>query len=389
MLDNLKSISHEDARASGQADNMRQLIISADSDPLEALSMMQPQAEFKPFQSEGGSTDSKEKKKQLATFLLGLHPQVGGPQLFSHAASSHAHSGNCLTQIQCSHRGETLARSRPANMQIDIASLFGGIVDSPLVKEEDALPGRDQLMPVSDKHFVFGTPMRGPWPEGFETIVFANGCFWGSEKGIWRLPGGGIYHTAVGYAGGFTPNPTYEEACSQRTGHTEAVQVVFDPSKISAVDILRWFWEAHDPTSGMGQGNDRGTQYRSALYYFNDDQRQLFEASKTAYEAALKQAGKGMGQKITTEIKAVSDLPNGVGFYYAEDYHQQYLAKPGARPYCSAKPQGISVPPFEEWAPKELHEKYKPKLTEDFWKMHAPQAGCSVVNSPNEPITWP
>lgn len=195
-------------------------------------------------------------------------------------------------------------------------------------------------------------PRKGPWPKGLKVCVFANGCFWGSEKGIWRLPGGGIFSTAVGYAGGYTPNPTYEEACSGRTGHTEAVQVVFDPEKISLVDILRWFWEAHDPTqgflnfggwfrlwllgvffpaeaafqktvppskplktiqhlpwlTGMGQGNDRGTQYRSALYYFDEEQRQLYEASCTAYEQALKAKGKGRG-KITTEIKAAKDFP--------------------------------------------------------------------------------
>merc|ERR1712232_1307953 len=209
-------------------------------------------------------------------------------------------------------------------------------------------------MKVSDTHYVLKNPMRGPWPAGMEVFVFANGCFWGSEKGIWRLPGGGIYSTAVGYAGGFTPNPTYEEVVTGQTGHAEAVQVVFDPSKTSLVDILRWFWEAHDPTQYMGQGNDVGTQYRSGLYYENEDQRRLFVASKDAYEAALKAEGKGYGDKIETEIKAVADCPKGKCFYYGEDYHQQYLAKPGARPYCSAKPQGVSLPPFEKWAPEDL-----------------------------------
>merc|ERR1712048_103122 len=150
---------------------------------------------------------------------------------------------------------------------------------------------------------------------GFKVMVFANGCFWGSEKGVWRLPGGGIYSTAVGYAGGFTPNPTYEEACSERTGHTEAVQVVYDPSKISLVDILRWFWESHDPTSGMRQGNDQGTQYRSGLFYFDDEQREIFEASKAAYEKELKAKGKGIGPKITTEIRAAADFPDSKVFY--------------------------------------------------------------------------
>mmetsp|Transcript_81419 Transcript_81419/g.174295 ORF Transcript_81419/g.174295 Transcript_81419/m.174295 type:complete len:633 (-) Transcript_81419:201-2099(-) len=257
---------------------------------------------------------------------------------------------------------------------------------SQLVKQEDALPGRSEIMKISDKHYVLGKPMRGPWPKGFQVIIFANGCYWGSEKGIWRLPGGGIHCTAVGFAGGFTPNPTYEEACSGRTGHTEAVQAVFDPSKISLVDVLRWFWESHDPTQGMGQGNDRGTQYRSALYYFDDDQRQIFEATKAAYEAALKAKGKGQGQEITTEIRSVTDFREP--FYYAEDHHQQYLAKPGARPYCSAQPQEVALPPFEEWAPAALKQKYRPKLSEAFWKKHGPTPHC-VVKAPNEPISWP
>merc|ERR1712178_656008 len=148
----------------------------------------------------------------------------------------------------------------------------------------------------------------------------------GSEKGIWRLPGGGIYSTAMGYAAGYTPNPSYEEACSGRSGHTEAVQVVYDPAKISVVDILRWFWESHDPTQGMGQGNDRGTQYRSGLYYFDDDQKQLFESSKAAYEDALKAKAKGKGNAITTEIEAVAKFADRSVFYYAEEGHQQYLA---------------------------------------------------------------
>eukprot|EP00434_Breviolum_minutum_P030947 symbB.v1.2.027369.t1/scaffold2804.1/size138365/4 len=255
---------------------------------------------------------------------------------------------------------------------------------SEMVKPEDALKGRSTIMDVSPDHFVLKNPMKGPWPKGLKVCVFANGCFWGSEKGIWRLPGGGIFSTAVGYAGGYTPNPTYEEACSGRTGHTEAVQVVFDPEKISLVDILRWFWEAHDPTQGMGQGNDRGTQYRSALYYFDEEQRQLYEASCTAYEQALKAKGKGRG-KITTEIKAAKDFPEV--FYYGEDYHQQYLAKPGARPYCSAQPQEVSLPSFDSWCPKGL-EAHAPKLPEDFWKAHGPKPHC-VIRSPNEPIKWP
>jgi peptide-methionine (S)-S-oxide reductase len=250
------------------------------------------------------------------------------------------------------------------------------------------LPGRAEPMRVAEKHYVLGTPMKGPWPEGFQVCVFGNGCFWGSEKGIWRLPGGGIHTTAIGYAGGQTPNPSYEEACSGRTGHTEAVQVVFDPAKISLVDILRWFWEAHDPTQGNAQGNDRGTQYRSGLYYFDEEQRELYEASKAAYEAALQAAGKGRGGRITTEIRAAADFPDSQVFYFGEDYHQQYLAKPGARPYCSAQPQVVSLPPFESWAPPALREKYAPKLAEGFWGTHAPKPHC-VIRSPNEPIEWP
>ena len=192
-----------------------------------------------------------------------------------------------------------------------------------MVSKDNALPGRAMPMKVAPKHFVLGTPMQGPWPEGHKVMIFANGCFWGSEKGAWRLPGGGIYATAVGYAAGFTPNPTYEEACSGRTGHTEAVQVVFDPAKISFVDILRWFWESHDPTQGMGQGNDRGTQYRSGLYYADEEQKALIEASKAAYQSAL-------GQAITTEVAAASDYEQC--FYYGEDYHRTPPPHAGTQP---------------------------------------------------------
>jgi len=249
-----------------------------------------------------------------------------------------------------------------------------------LISPEKALPGRSQKMANIDgyKHYMTGKDMQEV-PDGFEVAIFANGCFWGSEKGIWRLPAG-IHSTAVGYCAGFTPNPTYNEACSGQTGHTEGVRVVFDPTKVSFVDILRWFWEAHDPCSGMGQGNDRGTQYRSGFYYTNEDQKRLIEASKVAYEAQL-------GKTITTEIASVDDYEEyGGAWYYAEVYHQQYLAKPGARPYCSAQPQGVSLKPFEEWAPEDLVEKYQPTLPEAFWTRHAPQKGCSVVNSPNEQI---
>jgi peptide-methionine (S)-S-oxide reductase len=165
-----------------------------------------------------------------------------------------------------------------------------------------------------------------------------------------------------------------------RTGHTEAVQVVYDPEKISFVDIARWMWEAHNPTAGMSQGNDVGTQYRSGFYWTDDEQKELILASKAAYEKAL-------GRPITTELAAAADYDSYGGcFFHAENYHQQYLAKPGARPYCSAQPQGVSLPPFEEWCPKDLQEKHAPKLPEAFWKAHAPGAGCRVVAAPNEPI---
>jgi len=274
-------------------------------------------------------------------------------------------------------------RRNQVAMISSLMDLLGGSMEPTMVEPSKALPGRTQEMQVPDRHYVLGNKMKGPLPEGFKVAVFANGCFWGSEKGIWRLPGDGIYSTAIGYCAGFTPNPTDEEVCSGLTGHTEGVQVVYDPSKISFVDILRWFWEAHDPTAGMGQGNDRGTQYRSGFYYFDDEQKQLIDASKKAYEAALKASGKD--RPITTEIAAAEDFDTL--FYYGEAYHQQYLAKPGARPYCSAQPQMVSLPPFESWAPPELAH-HAPKLSEDFWKMHGPKPHC-VINSPNEPIQWP
>lgn len=221
--------------------------------------------------------------------------------------------------------------------------LMGG---TSMVSREQALPGRATKMPISKTHYVLKNPMEGPWPPGSQVVVLANGCFWGSEKGFWRLPGNGIVSTAVGYAAGFTPNPTYEEVCSGRTGHTEAVQVVYDPARISLVDIMRWFWESHDPTQLNKQGNDVGTQYRSGAYYFDDEQRAIIEASKAAYEKAM--VAKGYG-KVATQIAAAADYEHI--FYYAEDYHQQYLAKPGARPYCSAQPRQVPLPPYETWEP--------------------------------------
>jgi peptide-methionine (S)-S-oxide reductase len=197
----------------------------------------------------------------------------------------------------------------------------------------DALPGRAAPIPTARTHFVNGHVLKPPYPEGLETAVFGLGCFWGAERKFWEL-GDGVYVTAVGYAGGSTPNPTYEEACSGRTGHTEAVLVVFDPKKISYEQLLKTFWESHDPTQGMRQGNDIGTQYRSAIYTHGDAQMKAALASKAAYGKAL--AAKKLGS-ITTEIAPARE------FYFAEDYHQQYLAKNPAG-YCGLGGTGVSCP---------------------------------------------
>ena len=197
---------------------------------------------------------------------------------------------------------------------------------------DTALPGRDQPVRTDEVHYVSGRPLKGPHPEGFETAIFAMGCFWGVERVFWQLPG--VWVTAAGYAGGYTPNPTYEEACSGRTGHAEAVQVVFNPHEISYGELLKAFWENHDPTQGLRQGNDVGSQYRSAIYTLNEAQQAEAEASRDAYQAALNKAGRG---QITTEI-----VPAGP-FYYAEDYHQAYLAKnPGG--YCGISGTGVTCP---------------------------------------------
>jgi peptide-methionine (S)-S-oxide reductase len=247
---------------------------------------------------------------------------------------------------------------------------------------ERALRGRDEKMAgISGlRHYVLKTDLKEV-PPGHEVAVFGNGCFWGSEKAMWRLPRG-VHSTAVGYCAGYTRNPTYEEACSGMTGHTEGVRVVYNPREVSFVDILRMFWESHDPTQHMGQGSDRGSQYRSGIYYSNDDQRRLIECSREAYAKAL---GNSL---IRTEIAAASDYDKLGGlWYFAEPHHQQYLAKPGARPYCSAQPQGVSLPPFESWAPEDLWEKYRPALPESFWKKHGPVQGCSIARFDNEPIS--
>ena len=197
---------------------------------------------------------------------------------------------------------------------------------------EDALPGREERIAVPSTHFVLGTPLEPPFPEGTERAIFGMGCFWGAERDFWEADG--VYTTAVGYSGGFTPNPTYEEVCSGRTGHNEAVLVVYRPSDISYDELLRRFWEGHDPTQGMRQGNDIGTQYRSGIYTFSDAQREAAEASREMYGERLKAAGHG---EITTEIEPAGE------FYYAEDYHQQYLAKnPGG--YCGIGGTGVSCP---------------------------------------------
>ena len=197
----------------------------------------------------------------------------------------------------------------------------------------EALPGRSNPIPTAQRHFVNGNPLKGPYPEGAQKALFGMGCFWGAERKFWEL-GDGVFVTAVGYTGGPTPNPTYEEVCSGRTGHNEVVLVVFDPKKISYEQLLRTFWENHDPTQGMRQGNDVGTQYRSGIYVFDAEQRQLAEASKVAYDARLKAAGH---EPITTEV---IDAP---AFYYAEDYHQQYLDKNVNGYYC-ANGTGVAFP---------------------------------------------
>ena len=202
-----------------------------------------------------------------------------------------------------------------------------------MVAPEAALPGRtDQTMPVPERHFVLDAPLTPPWPEGMQTAVFGLGCFWGAERKFWQTPG--VYTTAVGYAGGYTPNATYEEACSGRTGHTEVVLVVFDPSQVSYEQLLRVFWENHDPTQGMRQGNDVGTQYRSAAYTTDPAQVPLVAASLAMYQQRLAQAGYGT---ITTEVKPLDE------FYYAEPYHQQYLAK-NPNGYCGIGGTGVSCP---------------------------------------------
>lgn len=203
---------------------------------------------------------------------------------------------------------------------------------SVMVTPDQALPGRETPLPVPATHVVNGHPLQPPFPEGMQTAVVGMGCFWGAEKEFWQLDG--VYSTAAGYAGGYTPNPTYEEVCSGRTGHTEVVLVVFDPDVVSYEGILKQFWENHDPTQGMRQGNDHGTQYRSVIYTGSDEQDAIARATAEAYGRRLADAGYGA---VTTEIEPLK------AFYYAEDYHQQYLAKNPAG-YCPVHATGVSCP---------------------------------------------
>jgi peptide-methionine (S)-S-oxide reductase len=199
-------------------------------------------------------------------------------------------------------------------------------------KADAALPGRQEPMPVPPRHLVLGRPLQPPWPDGHEVALFGMGCFWGAERKLWQQPG--VWTTAVGYAAGFTPNPTYSEVCTGRTGHNEVVLVVFDPRRAPFTELLRTFWESHDPTQGMRQGGDTGTQYRSGIYCTTADQKRLAEASRDAYQQALTRAGHG---HVTTEVL---DAPP---FYYAEDYHQQYLEQnPGG--YCGLGGTGVACP---------------------------------------------
>jgi len=200
---------------------------------------------------------------------------------------------------------------------------------SELTDASQALSGRPQAIPTAQTHFINGNPLKGPYPQGSETAIFGLGCYWGAERKFWEVPG--VWVTAAGNAGGFTPNPTYEEVCSGGTGHAESVLVVYDPRKVSYESLLKTFWEAHDPTQGMRQGNDIGTQYRSAIYWTTPGQRDAALASKQAYEKALMAKGYG---KITTEIAEAGP------FYFAEDYHQQYLAK-NPRGYCGLGGTGV------------------------------------------------
>lgn len=214
--------------------------------------------------------------------------------------------------------------------------IFGSRLKSTIVSPEKALSGREtRPYSVPATHAVLGTPLEGPWPEGTQVLYVAMGCFWGAEKAFWGVPG--VITTAAGYQGGYTPNPTYEETCTGQTGHTEMVLVAYDPKQVSTEKLLQVFWESHDPTQGYRQGNDLGTQYRSALYWTTDEQREAYESTQAAYQAALTKAGYGA---ITTDARPAKDAG---AFYYAEAYHQQYLYK-NPNGYCPDHGTGVSCP---------------------------------------------
>jgi peptide-methionine (S)-S-oxide reductase len=249
-----------------------------------------------------------------------------------------------------------------------VFGLFGSASSARLrvVGAAEALPGRATPIPTAERHAVLGTLIQAPPEAGQEEAFFGCGCFWGAEKGFWRLPG--VVTTAVGYTGGHTPHPTYEEVCSGRTGHTEAVRVVWDTARVSFSDLLKLFWECHDPTQGMAQGNDTGTQYRSAIVTTTAGQAELAAASQQQYQSQLDEAGYG---PITTERLA------GRPFYFAEAYHQQYLARPGSRPYCSARPSGVRLAPFPGSSFL---------LAPEIWQQYDWSIQHCVLRSSNEPI---
>ena len=241
----------------------------------------------------------------------------------------------CLDVVRCASAG-TPARETPKGW-CELFSVFGKADKMRMVTPDNALPGRtDRPFALPARHEILDAPLEGPWPEGHEVLYVGLGCFWGAEKRFWRVPG--VYTTAVGYQGGITPNPSYDEVCSGRTGHAENVVVVYDPSVVSTYDLLKVFWENHDPTQGYRQGNDMGTQYRSALYWTNDQQAELALATKAAYEKELLSRG---FDPITTEVGPAEGLP----FYYAEPYHQQYLAPTkNPRGYDCHAETGIALP---------------------------------------------
>jgi peptide-methionine (S)-S-oxide reductase len=221
-----------------------------------------------------------------------------------------------------------------ANLEVPV--LFGSTYKTRMITPDEALPGHPTTpYPVPQTHAVLGTPLKGPWPDGTQVLYVAMGCFWGAERIFWQTPG--VVTTAVGYQGGITPNPTYEETCTGRTGHAETVLVAYDPAVVSTEQLLKTFWESHDPTQGYRQGNDRGTQYRSAVYWTTDEQREVVERTRATFQDALRRKGYG---DITTELRPASEAGE---FYYAEDYHQQYLFKvPGG--YCGIGGTGASCP---------------------------------------------